>query len=165
MPRSSGKHLSKARRELIEEGVRSGRPARNIAAMLDVAASTATREVKANRTIREPKRKRSEKLFLKCAHHADRQESGGACKNRTARYTTCKHCKTRDCIDPCAGFIRKRRPVTGKRPCACPGDCQKRAACSYPKCCYDATDAGRAYRERPSHARGVSASRQKGSPR
>lgn len=148
MPKSKGKHLSKANREVIEDGIRDGRSARRIAAMIDVAPSTVTHEVKTNRTITEPKRRRGANLAVRCAEYTDCQNSGSACEKCSTKLTTCKHCKTRSCIDSCPNFERKMCPVTLKWPYICPSNCKKRSSCTYPKCRYDAADADSAYRAR-----------------
>lgn len=49
------KHLSLENREVIAQGIPAGDSAGRIARRIDVSTSTVTREVKANRTIREKK--------------------------------------------------------------------------------------------------------------
>lgn len=50
------KHLDLGARRAIEEGIESGLGAREIARRIDVAPSTVTREVMANRTVVAPNR-------------------------------------------------------------------------------------------------------------
>ena len=153
MPESKGKHLSKANREVVEDGVRSGSPARRIAAMLDVAPSTVIHEVKVNRSVAEPKRRQGANLAVRCTKYNECQSSGTACKKCSTKLTTCKHCKTRSCIDSCPDFELKMCPKTVKWPYVCPSECGRRRSCSFPKCRYDAADADASYRSRLSSSR------------
>jgi IS30 family transposase len=148
MPESKRKHLSKENREVIEEGIRAGDSARKIAKRIDVSASTVTREVKQNRTVREMKAQRDAKLSLRCSHYKECQASGTACKKCSTKLTTCKMCKTRSCIDTCLDFERKMCSITSSWPYVCPASCRKRASCGYPKCIYNAADADASYLKR-----------------
>lgn len=153
MPKSKGKHLSKENREVIELGIRNTDSARNIARRLDVNVSTVTREVKANRTIRIPKARRGLKLSTRCSKHSVCQASATACSNCSTVFTTCKHCKTRNCILTCPDFAQYMCQTTEKWPYVCPDKCSKRGRCGYPKCSYDAGDANGAYEDRLSDSR------------
>lgn len=153
MPKENKKHLTLEKREVIEEGVRSNKSARHIASMIDVSPSTITHEVKANRIIRQPKRRRGANIATRCAKYSECQRSKTACSSCTTRLTACKHCKTHICIDSCPDFELKMCPETSKWPYVCPPDCIKSKTCNYPKCRYSATDADVAYRERLSSTR------------
>lgn len=106
------KHLSLENREVIAQGIPAGDSAGRIARRIDVSTSTVTREVKANRTIREKKSTGKSKPSIRCANYQDCQKSGSACKKCSTRLTTCKHCKTRSCIASCPDFKRKMCPDT-----------------------------------------------------
>lgn len=153
MARSSSKHMNLENREAIEDGVRKGEPARKIARKIGVSPSTVTREVKANRTVREGKAPRGARLSTRCARYSDCQESGSACEKCSTRFTTCKRCRTRSCIETCPDFVRKTCPATERWPYVCPDGCPKRRHCSYPKCRYDARAAQEAYEARLSGSR------------
>jgi transposase, IS30 family len=148
MPIKTGKHLSKENREVVEDALHAGKSARHIANMIDVAPSTITREVKTNRTVREPKRRHGANLAVRCSNYSDCQKSGSACKKCSTRLTTCKRCRTRNCIDTCKDFKRKMCPTTLKWPYICPANCTKASSCGYPKCRYSAHDADEKYRTR-----------------
>ena len=148
MSKQVKKHLSKENREVIEDALRSGKSARHIATMIDVAASTVTREVSTNRTIREAKRKRGANLAVRCQHYSECNKSAFACENCSTRLTTCKHCKTRNCIDTCPDFKLKMCPTTLEWPYICPQDCPKARGCTYPKCRYSAYEADEKYKKR-----------------
>lgn len=148
MARSSSKHMTKENREVIEEGVRKGESARNIARKIGASPSTVTREVKANRVVRERKAARNAKLSIRCVHYSSCQASGSACEKCSTRLTTCKNCRTRSCIETCPDFVRKMCPATEKWPYVCPEGCPKRGHCGYPKCSYNAQAAQEAYKAR-----------------
>lgn len=147
------KHLSLENREVIAQGVPAGDSAGRIARRIDVSTSTVTREVKANRTIREKKSTGKSKPSIRCANYQDCQKSGSACKKCSTRLTTCKHCKTRSCIASCPDFKRKMCPDTERWPYVCPEKCSKRAYCGFPKCSYDAEAADANYRVRLASSR------------
>jgi IS30 family transposase len=148
MPESRGKHLTRKDRDVIEAGICNGSSARSIARSLGVSASTVTREIKANRTVREKKAERGARLAVRCISYKDCQASGTACKKCSTRLTTCKMCKTRSCIDTCPDFMRTMCATTKAWPHVCPSGCPKRGYCGYPKCSYRAADADGAYRSR-----------------
>lgn len=148
MSKPKKKHLSKENREVIEDALRNGRSARHIASMINVAPSTVTREVSTNRTVREPKRKRGANLAVRCKHYSECNKSGFACEGCSTRLTTCKHCKTRSCIDTCPDFELKMCPTTQEWPYVCPPNCPKARHCTYPKCRYSAYDADEKSRKR-----------------
>lgn len=138
MPKSTKTHLTKADRIVIEDGLRFGGSARSIALLLDVSPSTITREVKANRKISEPKRRRKANLAVRCIYYSTCNKVGRACKNCSTQIMRCAHCKTRSCIDTCPDFELKMCPKTLKWPYICPPHCPKRSHCNFPKCSYDA---------------------------
>jgi IS30 family transposase len=148
MPKSKGKHLTREDRDVIEAGIRDGDSARGIAKSIGVSASTVTREVKANRTVRERKRTPGAKLAVRCIHYRDCQVSGSACEKCSTRLTTCKMCKTRSCIDTCFDFRRTMCPTTEVWPYGCLQNCPRRGHCGYPRCSYGAADADASYRLR-----------------
>lgn len=125
MPQSKGKHLTKSNREVIEDGVYAGDSSRSIARKLDVSASTITREVKANRTIKEKKSQKDTKLSIRCLHYRDCQESGSACAKCSTSLTTCKSCRTRSCIESCKDYERRMCPQTESWPYVCPKECKR----------------------------------------
>lgn len=151
MPKSKGMHLTRANREVIEEGLREGKSARAIARMIDVSPSTVTREVRTNRTLIEQKRRAGANLAIRCAKYKECERGGSACTNCHSKLTSCKRCRTHSCIDMCPDFERKTCTLTQKWPFVCSPTCSKRGLCAYPKCRYDATSADEAY-----HARLVS---------
>lgn len=153
MPKTGKEHMSKEMREVIETGINQGDSARTIARRIGVSASTVTREVKKNRTIKEKRVAPNAKLSTRCVHYRDCQASGSACEKCSTRLTTCKHCKTRDCTKTCATFKRAMCPTTEKWPYVCPLVCTKRSYCSFPKCSYRAHEADSAYKDRLSASR------------
>lgn len=148
MPRVKGKHLSKENREVIEEGIRDGASARAIARRIDVNASTVTRGVRTNRTMRERKAARGANLSIRCVGYGDCQASGTACGKCSTAFTLCKRCRTRSCIEACPDYRRKMCPQTESWPYVCPEKCAKKAHCGYPRFSYDARAANDAYRGR-----------------
>jgi IS30 family transposase len=153
MPESKGKHLSKENREAVEDGIRTGDSARKIAKRIGVSASTVTREVKRNRTVREKKPAHGARLSIRCMGYRGCQASGTACEKCSTRLTTCKDCRARSCIDTCPDYRRAMCAVTEAWPYVCPTSCQKRVHCSFPKCSYDATDADHSYQDRLASSR------------
>lgn len=157
MPRQSGRHLSIEARQEIEEGIRDGRSAGEIARRVGVSPSTVTREVKANRTFRYKKARPGANLSVRCARRGDCSRAGTACEGCPTRLTMCRDCRTRQCVFSCPGFERRACPATERWPYVCPGGCPKRGWCGFPKASYRAADADAAYRERLSSSRsGVS---------
>lgn len=153
MPKTGKEHMSKDNREVIEAGINQGDSARTIARRIKVSASTVTREVKKNRSIKEKKSARDAKLSTRCVHYNVCQASGSACEKCSTRLTLCKHCKTRSCIETCKDFKRKMCPTTEKWPYVCPVVCTKRSWCGYPKCSYRAHEADSSYKKRLSTSR------------
>lgn len=153
VPKSKGKHLTKENREVIEAGIRGVDSARQIAKRIDVHASTVTREVKANRTIRQKRAIKGIKPSTRCVRYSECQASKKACATCSTALTTCKHCKTRNCVDTCPDFELKMCPTTEKWPYVCPDGCPKRTRCSYPKCSYSAHDAHGTYDARLADSR------------
>ena len=62
--KAKGKHITKETRERIEAGIAAGDSARSIARDVGVSPSTVTREVRNNRTVREPARNPKAKLAV-----------------------------------------------------------------------------------------------------
>jgi IS30 family transposase len=153
MSKNKGRHLTKEDRGAIEAGLYDNDSARRIARCIGVSASTVTREVKANRTLREKKSAHDARLALRCIRYKDCQASGSACEKCSTKLTTCKHCKMRSCIDTCPDFVRTMCPTTQSWPFICPKNCPKKAWCGYPRCSYSAADADSAYRLRLSCTR------------
>ena len=148
MVKIQGKHLNKEKREVIEEGIHHLDSAGTISKRIGVCTSTVTREVKNNRTVKEPNRKPGFKLSTHCAHYNTCVKVGSACEKCSTKYMSCKDCKTHVCIDECASYERKMCPITDKWPYVCPDACSKRKYCGYPKCSYHASDAFDSYKER-----------------
>ena len=153
MSKSTGKHMSRANREVIEDGIRKGDSARAIAKRIGFSPSSITREVKGHRSLRYPKKGSGLSASTKCAHYGDCQLSGKACKGCVTQFTTCKRCRTRICALQCPHFEFKSCPTTSKWPYVCPDSCSKKSGCGYPKSSYDAGDADAAYRKTLSESR------------
>lgn len=140
-------------RDVIAHGLREGWSARRIAASIGVSPSTVTREVRANRTVRERPRRASASLAVRCARYRGCERAGTACPGCRSSATRCKHCRTRSCTDSCPDYERKMCPETERWPYVCRPGCLRRRSCSYPKCSYDAPSAQAAHRERLSSSR------------
>ena len=147
MPESKGKHLDLEDRIVIEEGIAHGLSARALSQRLHVSASTVTREIKTNRTIKVPERK-NVKPSVRCLHYNQCQKSASACEKCSTRLTACKHCKTRACIDYCKDFTLSICSLAQKWPYVCFENCPKRKNCSFPKCTYRAESAQKLYEQR-----------------
>ncbi len=152
MPDTKGKHLDESDRRVIEDGLSSQLSAREIARRIHVAPSTVTREIKANKTIKVPKRKHVAPQ-VRCMHYRNCQESQTACERCSTRLTTCKACKTRTCTDSCTRFELRMCEKTERWPYVCPEACPKRIQCNYPKVSYKAREADMNYRARLVFAR------------
>jgi len=153
MTRKKGKHLSRENREVIEAGIRGGDPARAIAKRIDASPSTVTREVRAHRTVREKKLSPKERASFRCANRESCQASGTACPKCSTKLTSCKDCRTRQCVLTCPDYEPRMCPTTQSWPYVCPERCPKRGWCGLPKCSYDAGDADASYRETLSSSR------------
>lgn len=147
------KQLTLDQREVVADGLSHGWSARKIARSIGVSPSTVTREVKANRTVRERDRKRAISLAVRCANYGTCDHVGKACPHCSTQRTRCKRCRTRSCIDSCPDYRRKMCPDTEKWPYICPSGCPRRGRCTYPKCSYDASSAEAHHRERLSESR------------
>lgn len=147
------KQIGIDQRDVIARGLNEGWSARRIAASIGVHPSTVTREVKANRTVRERPRGRSLAPASRCARYRDCDRAGTACPGCRSAATRCKRCRTRSCTDSCPDYERKMCPETGRWPYVCPPGCPRRRSCAYPKCSYDAPSAQAAHRERLSSSR------------
>ncbi len=153
MPERKRSHLTYEDRVQIEEGIREGRSARGIARRVSASPSTVTREVRANRAVRERKRRAGANVAVRCARYGSCERRGSACASCPTPLAECRHCRARQCVDSCPGFERKMCPATESWPYVCPAGCPKRAHCGYPTCSYDARSAHDAYRERLSSSR------------
>lgn len=153
MTRRNGKHLSLEAREAIEAGTKNNDSACRIAKTIGVCASTVTREVKANRSIREKKSTKPMKQSVSCVYYKECERVGSACEKCSTLYTLCKDCRTRQCVRSCEKFERKMCPTTEKWPYICPDNCKKKTGCGFPKCSYSASSADESYRQRLSSAR------------
>lgn len=146
---SKGKHLTLESRLVLEDALRKPGPnASAVARAIGVSPSTVTREVLSNRTVTERRRAKGSKPTTRCARYRGCQRSGDACEGCSTRLTTCKHCRTRCCIDHCPDYERRMCPQTLGWPFVCPPGCPKRAACGYPLCSYSAHAAQASYRAR-----------------
>ena len=155
----SRRQLTIDQREVVARGLHESWSARRIASSIGVSPSTVTREVRANRTVRQRDRRRSVSLAARCAGYRDCGRAGGACPGCASTAVRCKHCRTRSCIDSCPDFELKMCPETERWPYVCPPACPRRPRCAYPKCSYDAPSAEAARRRRLSESRsGISLS-------
>lgn len=77
---------------MIEEGVRNGDSTRRISKAIGVSASTVTREVRANRTVRDTRSRPGTKASPRCAHY-------GECGIQTRP-------KSSDCVQSCPNASR-----------------------------------------------------------
>ena len=142
---SKGKHIDEDIREAIQDGIGRGDSARSIAKSTGVSPSTVTREVKANRTVRVPAKRDGARLAVRCARYNWCEAVGTACEGCTHRYTLCRNCRSRSCIDSCPDFELKMCPTTESWPYVCPDRCPRRSRCGLPKCRYVASEAQAAH--------------------
>lgn len=153
MAKKTGKHLTIEQRQIIEQGLLEQRSCRFIAKSIGAAPSTVLREVEINRTIKDKKRTAGGCFSSRCKHYRDCQESGTACAKCSTTLTTCKKCRTRQCIDYCSKFERVMCSDLLKWPYICPPFCPKKARCSFPKASYVAASAQASYSTRLSDSR------------
>ena len=142
------KHMNREQREAIERGVANGDSASRISRAIGTSASTVTREVRRNRTVREPARNPKAKLAVRCARYRDCGRVGRACEGCPTGTVRCRDCRTRSCIDSCPDFVLRMCPETERWPYVCPDRCPRRAHCSFPKCSYRADLADESHRAR-----------------
>lgn len=149
MPESKGKHLDIDDRRIVEDGIRDGLSAREIARRLKVSPTTVTREVLANRTVRPPKRK-DMTASKRCARYADCQRSGDACASCVSwkRTLTCRRCHAAKCFESCDEFELRMCEKTQSWPYVCTCYTLDRDGCFLPKCRYVASEADAASRAR-----------------
>ena len=147
------KHITEEQREAIEKGIRNEDSARKIARTIGTPASTVTREVKANRTIKPTNTARARLPKFKCRNYSDCERVAAACEGCTTGFVRCRDCRTHPCTDTCPDFVQSMCPTTLTWPYVCPDGCKKRKGCTFPKCSYDAHEAHDAYRERLSSSR------------
>ena len=141
-------HMDKDNRVAIEEGVYNGDSCRSIARSAGVSPSTVTREVRANRTVRERPRRDGAKLAVRCAKYRSCEHVGKACEGCRTSYVRCRDCRTRSCIDSCPDFELRMCPTTEAWPYVCPRPCPKSGHCTYPKVRYRAEEAQESYKRR-----------------
>ena len=152
MGKKKGSHLTIDDRRSIEEGLFESRSARWIATRIGVSASTVTREVSANRTVRVPDRK-GDKASAGCLNRGTCERRGTACKGCKSSLCRCKDCKTRRCTESCPDFELRVCPETERWPYVCRPKCAKRGNCTMPKCSYRAVEAQASYEERLASSR------------
>ena len=142
MPESKGKHLDKDDRHVIEDGIRDGLSAREIARRLKVSPTTVTREVLTNRTVRPPKRK-DMSASKRCAKFHDCQRHKDVCEVCLAdrRTLSCRRCRTVKCFDHCDELELRMCKKTQSWPYVCMCYTYDRDGCALPKCRYSATEA------------------------
>lgn len=99
MPGSTGKHLRLEDGRAIEEGLRDGSSAGAIAERIGASPSTVTREVKANRTLKERRGRPGASLSVRCAKRSGCERVGSACEGCASELTRCRDCRTRQCIE------------------------------------------------------------------
>ena len=160
MPESKGKHLDRDDRYVIEDGIRDGLSARDIARRLKVSPTTVTREVLNNRTVKLPNRSRMSP-FKRCARFEECQRMGGACAicRSDKRMIFCKHCHAARCFDHCDEFELRMCGKTQRWPYVCTCHSLEKKNCFFPKCRYAASEADGASRERRAEPRkGISVS-------
>ena len=147
------KHMTREKREAIERGVATGDSASKISRTIGVSASTVTREVMKNRTVKEPARNPKAKLAVRCARYRDCGLVGKACAGCSTGATRCRDCRLRSCIDSCPEFELRMCPLTERWPYVCEPGCAKRRSCTFPKCSYRANEADASYRGRLTSSR------------
>ena len=152
MGKKKGSHLTIDDRRSIEEGLFESRSARWIATRIGVSASTVTREVSANRTVRVPDRK-GDRASVSCAKRGTCERRGTACEGCKSSKYRCKDCRTRRCTESCPDFELRVCPETERWPYVCRPKCAKRGNCTMPKCSYRAVEAQASYEERLASSR------------
>ena len=161
MPERKGSHLDYDDRCAIEEGIEAGLSASAIARRLGVSASTVTREVKANRSCRVPKRSGDVPPAKKCGNYMGCERWGTACRScpRPGRPHRCRLCKEAVCCDECPDFEPRDCPRTGTWPYVCGCGEEARSRCPLPKWRYRARAADESSLGRLSESRrGISVS-------
>lgn len=141
MPEKNKRHLTLEMREVVQAGLEERASARKISKRIGVSPSTVTREIKANRTLKERRAWANARLSVRCARHRDCDRSGFACEKCSTRLTMRKSCRTRDCTRSCPDFARAMCPTTEKWPYVCPASCPKKSHCGYPRASYSALSA------------------------
>lgn len=154
MPENKGKHLDKDDRHVIEDGIRDGLTAREIARRLKVSPTTVTREVLANRTVKLPKRK-DMTASKRCAKHPHCQRSGDVCAicRSEKRAPACRRCHAAKCFEHCDEFELRMCDKVQSWPYICTCYTFDRDGCALPKCRYSATEADAASRARRAEPR------------
>lgn len=123
----------------IEDGIEEGMSASAIARRLGVSASTVTREVERNRTVRESKAKKV-RPARKCGRYPECRRARSACAacRRTGRGSSCRLCKEAVCCDECPDFEPRACALRERWPYVCSCDKAQRASCDLPKARYSA---------------------------
>lgn len=154
MPEKKGKHLDIDDRRVIEDGIRDGLKAREIARRLKVSPTTVTREVLANRTVRIPQRK-DMTASKRCTKYAECMRSADACAacRSDKRTRACRRCRAAKCFESCDEFELRMCERTQAWPYVCTCYTLDRDGCWLPKCRYTASEADRASRARRAEPR------------
>ena len=142
---SKRKHPDMDARKAIEDGIGDKLTAREIARRIDVSQTTVTREVKANRTVKVPKRKHIG-ARARCARFHECRHARTVCRACSAppKTRSCRRCKAVRCFDFRLDFELRMCEKTEKRPYVCTCCTYDRDGCELPKCRYSATEAHRA---------------------
>ena len=154
MPENKGKHLDRYDRDVIEDGIRDGLTAREIANRLKVSPTTVTREVLKNRTVSPPNRKNMSPS-KRCARFDDCQRRRDVCAicRSDKKTPTCRRCHVVKCFDHCDEFELRMCEKTQRWPYIC--TCYKfdKDGCALPKCRYRAAEADAASKGRRAEPR------------
>lgn len=114
--------MDKDSRVIIEEGMGRGDSARKVAREAGTSPSTVTREVKANRTLKEKRRTPGANLSVRCARGKECTRVGSACDGCSSRAVRCRDCRTRSCIEHCPDLEPPMCPVRRDGPVSAPKD-------------------------------------------
>lgn len=148
MPVEKHKHLRYEDRCVIEDGIRDGLSAREIARRLGVHPTTVTREVLANRTVKVPRRKQMS-ASKRCTKYRECQKYEDLCAPciSTGQHA-CRRCKAIKCFDACPDFELRMCDTVAGWPYVCTCYNLDRDYCMFPKCRYRAREADEASRGR-----------------
>lgn len=138
-------HLSLEERECIESSLLNGCSFKEIAQQLSRNVSTISREVKAHRIKREPKRTIGNTVWSKCIHRKEcvKRHLCSRCNNITYS-RLCKSCLPVDCTTRCPDYVEEICTRVSKPPYVCNG-CYKKGACRFVKYYYRAKSAQKEY--------------------
>lgn len=160
MPKENRKarRLDRDTRLIIQGGLEEGLAAREIARLAGVSPSTVSREVRANRTVKVPKRK-DMTAAARCARFGECRVARTVCAECSAPKRTrhCRWCRAVKCYDHCQDFVLRRCEKTESWPYVCSCHAFQRTSCMLPKCDYRADRAqDLAFSRRSVPRRGVS---------